>query len=117
MIDYVNQYAHHDLSWNFPTFLDREYDCLYGKQDEIEAWLEHLIDTDTGYNFQDGHLMECPLPGKRNQTGAPCFRGPDIQNTLDSLSIQGGKLTFSHTILYKYIYICIKSSILLRHYV
>ncbi|KAG2232801.1 hypothetical protein INT48_008727 [Thamnidium elegans] len=89
MIDYVNQYAHHDLSWNFPTFLDREYDCLYGKQDEIEAWLEHLMDTDTGYNFQDGHLVECPLPGKRNQTGAPCFRGPDIQNTLDSLSIQG----------------------------
>lgn len=94
VIDYVNQYPHHDLSWNFPTFLDHEYDCLYGKQQEINAWLEHLIATDTGYKFdEDGDLIQCPLPGKRNQTGAPCFHGPEVQNTLDSLSIQGGKLT------------------------
>lgn len=96
MIDYVNQYSHHDLSWNFPTFLDNNYDCLYGKDDQVAAWLEHLMTTDTGYNFENDVLTECPLPGNRNVTGGPCFHGNDVEATLNSLAIQGGKTQFIH---------------------
>lgn len=91
MIDYVNQNPHRDLSWNFPNFLDINYDCLYDKEDQIEAWLEHLMATDTGYSFVDGILTQCPLPGARNLTGGPCFHGNEVESTLNSLSIQGGK--------------------------
>lgn len=91
MIEYVNQHSHHDLSWNFPTFLDDNYDCLDGKEDQVEAWKEHLMATDPGYTFVDGELTKCPLPGARNMTGGPCFRGSQVDAILNTLAIQGGK--------------------------
>ncbi|KAG2205224.1 hypothetical protein INT47_009489 [Mucor saturninus] len=100
MIDYVNQHAHQDLSWNFPTFLDNRFDCLYGKEDQVAAWLEHLMTTDIGYKFIDGELESCPIPGARNITGGPCFYGNAVEETLNTLLIQGD-IMYNPTEIYK----------------
>jgi hypothetical protein len=121
IVDYVNNYPHRDLSPNFPKFImlnrtspDRGYadaivnDCIYyqNKGTEADAWLDHLINTDPGYQFQNDELTYCPLPGSVNQTGAPCFYGNDVDTLVDSLTIKGGNP------LLRYIYIYVWNFIL-----
>jgi hypothetical protein len=106
VIDYVNQYPHRDLSPNFPKFLmlnrsspDTKYaddivnDCIYyqNKGLEADAWFDHLMDTQPGYQFSNGELTYCPSPGHANQTGAPCFYGSDVDALVNSLPIKGGE--------------------------
>lgn len=122
IVDYVNQFPHRDLSPNFPRFLmlnrsspttrfadDIVNDCIYyqNKGPEADAWFDHLVDTSTGYQFEQdsGQLVYCPLPGQINQTGAPCFYGSEVDSLVNSLSIKGGIIVKHFNSLSGYIYI------------
>jgi hypothetical protein len=111
MINFSNTHPHHDLSPDFPKFMtlsraapDQFYsdsvlnECIYfqNKSSEADAWLNYLIQSDTGYAVDDTNtLVSCPLPNQRNTTGAPCFYGSQSTSQLDSLPIKGSKYIYA----------------------
>ncbi|KAG1471222.1 hypothetical protein G6F56_002250 [Rhizopus delemar] len=84
----VNLYPHLDLSPLFPTFMllkrpsgQSYYEdstiekCINGfnRSTQADKWLQYKMKNDLGYHFENNQLVTCPLPNRRNQTGAPCF--------------------------------------------
>ncbi|KAI8643982.1 chitin synthase-domain-containing protein [Parasitella parasitica] len=107
MIDWVNQYPHHDLSANFPKFIklsrssDQDQyrdsilnDCVYyqSNADKADAWLDYILQHDPGYSYSRtelDHLSQCPLPDHLNVTGGPCFYGADYEAQISALPVKG----------------------------
>lgn len=100
MADFVNQYPHQDLSLDFPKFMalsrptsTTNYDdpvlniCIqdFNKTAQADAWLKYYLTIHPGYDYQNNTLLHCPMPGKPNITGAPCF------STMDGYKTKGGK--------------------------
>ncbi|CEP17984.1 hypothetical protein [Parasitella parasitica] len=105
MIQWVNEYPHHDLSANFPNFMklsrpsDQDQyrdgilnDCVYYQDnaDKADAWLDYVLQHDPGYSYNGKTaLSQCPLPDRLNATGGPCFYGPDYEAQISTLPIKG----------------------------
>ncbi|KAI9244662.1 chitin synthase-domain-containing protein [Sporodiniella umbellata] len=100
----INLHPHTDLSPLFPKFIllkrpagQSHYDdedievCINGKNRSAQAdkWLEHKMKNDPGYLFQNNELVSCPLPHRRNQTGAPCFFSQADMSQYQELPKQG----------------------------
>ncbi|KAG1140602.1 hypothetical protein G6F37_009476 [Rhizopus arrhizus] len=96
MADFVNQYPHQDLSLDFPKFMalsrptsTTNYDdpvlniCIqdFNKTAQADAWLKYYLTIHPGYDYQNNTLLHCPMPGKPNITGAPCFSTMDGYKT------------------------------------
>ncbi|GAA5814087.1 hypothetical protein MFLAVUS_007577 [Mucor flavus] len=88
MTSSVNQYPAMDLSPMFPSFMQLQRpknqlhynnyiidECIQRSNRSAEAdnWLLHKLTQDSGYQYKNDQLVSCPIPGKRNITGAPCF--------------------------------------------
>ncbi|KAI8978010.1 chitin synthase-domain-containing protein, partial [Pilobolus umbonatus] len=87
MTAYINAYPAMDLSPMFPRFMllhrtgggsyshDTIDHCInhFNYSRQADNWLEYKLSTDAGYLFENNMLVSCPIPGKRNVTGAPCF--------------------------------------------
>ncbi|KAG1381066.1 hypothetical protein G6F61_003492 [Rhizopus arrhizus] len=88
MTTQANLYPHLDLSPMFPTFMllkrpnGQSYyedsvieNCINGfnRSTQADNWLKYLLNHDSGYHFENDQLISCPIPGRRNITGAPCF--------------------------------------------
>ncbi|KAI8090143.1 chitin synthase-domain-containing protein [Gilbertella persicaria] len=106
MVDFVNNYSHHDLSANFPRFMmlsrtttNTPYsdsiinDCVYyqNRASAADAWLNYLLSIDDGYVYDKASktLLECPVPNHPNITGAPCFYSSDYNSLFYDLPIKG----------------------------
>lgn len=108
MINFVNEYPHHDLSANFPKFMmlsrstDADQyqdsiinDCVYYQDnaEKADAWLDYILQSYSGYNYnktKTDHLSQCPMPDNLNITGGPCFYGADYEAQINTLPIKGG---------------------------
>lgn len=125
MVNWVNEYPHHDLSASFPKFmmLNRaSSESLYGnsivntciyyqnKAENADAWLDYYLSTDQGYEYDKSKspaLYKCPLPDQRNVSGSPCFYGSEYEAQFNSLPIKGGKgfsffLFYNHNNIYNF---------------
>ncbi|RCH91847.1 hypothetical protein CU097_010472 [Rhizopus azygosporus] len=100
--NFIKEHPHQDLSYNFPRFLhlnqsNIDYNepilnnCIYSLNmtDKADAWLKYYLTKHPGYDYQDDTLLHCPIPGKLNMTGAPCFDGT---SAMDGYRIKGGKV-------------------------
>lgn len=109
MINWVNEYPHHDLSGNFPKFMmlsrssDQDQyrdsivnDCIYYQDnaEKADAWLQFILEHDSGYSYDksSNRLMQCPIPDHLNVTGGPCFYGADYEAQIKALPIKGGRI-------------------------
>ncbi|KAG1452380.1 hypothetical protein G6F46_007432 [Rhizopus delemar] len=100
----ANRYPHLDLSPIFPKFMilkrpsgQAYYDhnsienCIGGfnRSTQADNWLNYVLSHDPGYRFENDQLVSCPIPGQRNQTGAPCFYSPDDLNEFNQYPKKG----------------------------
>lgn len=60
---------------------------------QADNWLAHKLETDPGYLYEDDTLISCPMPNKRNVTGAPCFYSLDSQREFARYHRDGSKHT------------------------
>ncbi|KAL9547577.1 hypothetical protein MBANPS3_006103 [Mucor bainieri] len=107
MINWVNEYPHHDLSANFPKFMmlsrasDQDQyrdsivnDCVYYQDnaEKADAWLAFILEHNPGYTYdksKQSGLIQCPIPSHPNVTGGPCFYGADYEAQIRALPIKG----------------------------
>jgi hypothetical protein len=107
MTTFVNANLRKDLSTSFPQFMklyrpfgvESYYDntlevCINGfnQSNEADNWLEYRIAHDSGYLYQDGKLVSCPIPGHRNQTGSACFYTQSDFQEFDRYGTKGGNI-------------------------
>ncbi|KAI8984609.1 chitin synthase-domain-containing protein, partial [Mycotypha africana] len=119
MVQWVNQYPHHDLSNNFPTFMvlnrpsNKAFyadsivnDCVFGqnKAEEADAWLDFVLESNPGYTYETisnvKQLLQCPMPNQPNVTGSPCFYGPEVEAELSMLPVKGD-VEYDPNVIYK----------------
>ncbi|KAI8971110.1 chitin synthase-domain-containing protein [Pilobolus umbonatus] len=101
--DFVVQYPHHDLSLNFPRFmlLQRNFNtpytdsimnnCIFYRNQSVQAdaWLDYYLSSNSGYDYRNKRLLQCPLPDHTNITGGPCFYGPEHDHLVRSYKVKG----------------------------
>ncbi|CAO3618660.1 unnamed protein product [Cunninghamella echinulata] len=91
----INMYSGQYVTSMFPFFMELQRDitstskdppyndltlqrCIYepGYAKEADNWLTYKLNTDPGYDYQNGKLLHCPFPNLPGVTGAPCFFPP-----------------------------------------
>lgn len=102
----VSQYPAMDLSPMFPLFMqlkrppNQQYynnyivnNCIqrFNRSTQADNWLQYILSKDPGYSYENDQLVSCPIPGKRNTTGAPCFYSLIDQHEFDRYPKKGGK--------------------------
>ncbi|CEI94041.1 hypothetical protein RMCBS344292_08264 [Rhizopus microsporus] len=75
---YLFQTGVSNIDYNEPILNN----CIYSLNmtDRADAWLRYYLTKHPGYDYQDDTLLHCPIPGKLNMTGAPCFDGTSAMN-------------------------------------
>ena len=129
MTTQANLYPHLDLSPMFPTFMllkrpnGQSYyedsvieNCINGfnRSTQADNWLKYLLNHDSGYHFEKDQLISCPIPGRRNITGAPCFYSQADIHQFNQYPKKGGKACRCHFLILHHLHFFVQLSVLTR---